>query len=189
MQIRSAQTRPTRPPGGGCEQVRAGRKVAHIKARGGSGGTARGKVRRALRERARAPHNPSAETTLRALQLAAWGRDVSGRHLDEQPSKCGRRDTRRHASGTTEFAAAGKLVSPAEQTSAFARVPPELPCGEARRLHQNQKPGATQAQPTHATPGDAREKRPTRLGLYHELLGVHTILDTLATLRIFKRCA
>ena len=35
-------TAPTRPPGGGCEQGRAGQKSAQPKTRGGSGGTARG---------------------------------------------------------------------------------------------------------------------------------------------------
>lgn len=130
----------------------------------------------------RAHNEPYARYNWREWGRRFYGADLKATNQEQRPQRP--RPARERK--PFKFAGAGDTCFTRRANKALLRgCRLELLRGAARKLAQMRKPGATQAQPTHATPGDAREKRPTRFGLYHDLRGVHTILDTLATPRIF----
>lgn len=184
-----ADPAPHDPPGAGASKCAPGESQHKLKARGGPGGTARGTLG-AHCESEHAHHTTRAhnEPFARYNWAARGARRDAGRQPRQttQARRAARPPADLRAETTNVCGSGGTLVSPRRANKALLRGC-RLSWRGGRRVResQKQKPGATQAQPTHATPGDAREKRPTRLGLYHDLRGAHTILDTLATLRIF----
>ena len=173
--------RPTRPPGGGCDEGDPTKVESYsLGARGARGGRNAGTRGAEESEHAhlttKAHNEPHARYN--TGDLLGTGRAI-GSSWEREPT-----NPKRAVTTNVRGSERHLFLSQSEQ-SAFRVC--RLGClrGAARSLYQKLKFCANQAQPTLATPGGARKKRPSKYGLYLNFRVAHTILDTLATLRIF----
>ena len=156
-----ANPAPHDPPGAGASKCAPGESLHELKARGGSGGTARGKLG-AHYESEHAHHTTRAhnEPCARYNWAARGARRLRETTQAENP---GRRKARTPAdlrAATTKVrGSGGHLFPPQSEQSAFARVPPGVAAGcgaystseaEARR-----DPGATDPRDTRGRPRKA----------------------------------